>query len=276
MAGQVKHAKIFSGIVPDLTLLSVLTTAEGPKHRCAHLRGGRRAARRGHRAARFDRVPAAAAGRRGTSDRTPLRTKMSAPTSRSATGWPTPWRRSISARRSRSRTRRWSRSRRWRARTRRSRRAGRARRAWRARRQGGQAESGHALRRAGRRHWPRSRRWRAAGATALSIDAGQTLVHRRRPRVHAAPECIVGRQLASHRPRRRSETAVPAEPLRVAVVGVGHLGRHHARILSDARGRPAGRRSSTSMHERAEAAAAASGTRAPDRLPRAGSGRSMR
>jgi hypothetical protein len=30
MAGQVKHVKIFSGIVPDLTLLSVLTRS-GPR-----------------------------------------------------------------------------------------------------------------------------------------------------------------------------------------------------------------------------------------------------
>ena len=46
MAGQVKHVKIFSGIVPDLTLLSVLTRLQGAEHRRADLRGRRRAARR--------------------------------------------------------------------------------------------------------------------------------------------------------------------------------------------------------------------------------------
>ena len=43
MAGQVKHVKIFSGIVPDFTLLSVLTTSQGAQHRRADLGGRRRA-----------------------------------------------------------------------------------------------------------------------------------------------------------------------------------------------------------------------------------------
>ena len=37
MAGQVKHVKIFSGIVPDLTLLSVLRRLQGEEHRRADL-----------------------------------------------------------------------------------------------------------------------------------------------------------------------------------------------------------------------------------------------
>ena len=44
MAGQVKHAKIFSGIIPDLTLLSVLTKLKAQQHRRAHLRRRRSAA----------------------------------------------------------------------------------------------------------------------------------------------------------------------------------------------------------------------------------------
>ena len=42
MAGQVKHVKIFSGIIPDITLLSVLDATQGAQHRRADF-GGRRA-----------------------------------------------------------------------------------------------------------------------------------------------------------------------------------------------------------------------------------------
>ena len=45
MAGQVKHVSIFSGIVPDLTLLSVLQAPQEPQHGRAHRRRRRRHAR---------------------------------------------------------------------------------------------------------------------------------------------------------------------------------------------------------------------------------------
>jgi hypothetical protein len=67
---------------------------------------------------------------------------------------------------------------------------------------------------------------RVAGATALSIDAGKTLVLDGEHVLASANDAsiaIVGRP-----PRG----PVPPEPLRLAVIGVGHLGRHHARILS--------------------------------------------
>ena len=60
---------------------------------------------------------------------------------------------------------------------------------------------------------------RAAGATALSVDAAKTLMLDGDAIIKAANDAgiaIVGRRMS----------------LRVAVIGVGHLGRHHARILS--------------------------------------------
>ena len=61
MAGQVKHVKIFSGIIPDLTLLSVLTRlkARNTDALISAVADVMRDER--HRAARFDGVPAAAA-----------------------------------------------------------------------------------------------------------------------------------------------------------------------------------------------------------------------
>ena len=37
MAGQVKHTKLFAGIVPDMTLLGVLMRLKAQEHRRAHL-----------------------------------------------------------------------------------------------------------------------------------------------------------------------------------------------------------------------------------------------
>ena len=67
---------------------------------------------------------------------------------------------------------------------------------------------------------------RVAGATALSVDAGKTLVLDGEHVLASANEgsiAIVG---------RRATRPMPPDPLRLAVIGVGHLGRHHARILS--------------------------------------------
>jgi DUF1009 family protein/predicted dehydrogenase len=67
---------------------------------------------------------------------------------------------------------------------------------------------------------------RRAGASALSVDAGRTLVmdgdQRKSGSRRAAP------LTAPAKWRRR----VADKALQVAVIGVGHLGRHHARILS--------------------------------------------
>ena len=64
---------------------------------------------------------------------------------------------------------------------------------------------------------------KAAGADALAVDAGKTFFIDgeacRRRRKHAAGIVVVGR-------------AGMSEPLRVATIGVGHLGRHHARLLA--------------------------------------------
>ncbi len=68
---------------------------------------------------------------------------------------------------------------------------------------------------------------RAAGADGLSIDAGKTLM------LDGAGD-DGGRQRRGHRHRRAGARDEPArhDGLRVAAIGVGHLGRHHARILS--------------------------------------------
>ena len=65
MAGQVKHAKIFSGIIPDLTLLSVLTRlkARNTDALISAVADVLRDER--DRAARLDGVPPAAARARG-------------------------------------------------------------------------------------------------------------------------------------------------------------------------------------------------------------------
>ena len=71
---------------------------------------------------------------------------------------------------------------------------------------------------------------RVAGASALSIDAGRTLVLDGEHVFKSADEAsiaIVGRPVAEDR---------VADALRFAVIGVGHLGRHHARILSTMEG----------------------------------------
>ena len=66
---------------------------------------------------------------------------------------------------------------------------------------------------------------RVAGARVLSIDAGQTLIFDRDAFFTSANEAgiaVVGR---CHRAWRRWK-------MRAAVIGVGHLGQHHARILA--------------------------------------------
>ena len=75
---------------------------------------------------------------------------------------------------------------------------------------------------------------RAAGVTALSIDAGRTLVFDR-------PALAGGGR--SRRDRHRGTEPLMSAPgvIRVAVVGVGHLGRHHARILAGMPGVQLGR-----------------------------------
>ena len=92
---------------------------------------------------------------------------------------------------------------------------------------------------------------RAAGATALSVDAGKTLMIDGDAIVRAADEagiCIVGRPNAmptheATKARDHERLSAIAScvlvsswwrtmTLRVAVIGVGHLGKHHARILS--------------------------------------------
>ncbi len=74
---------------------------------------------------------------------------------------------------------------------------------------------------------------RVAGATLLSLDAGQDADVRSRGDAEV-------RRRGRHRDRRaaavRQGAVVSAAPLRVAVVGVGHLGRHHARVLANLEG----------------------------------------
>ena len=76
---------------------------------------------------------------------------------------------------------------------------------------------------------------RVAGASALSIDAGRTLVL---DGEHVFASAERGRRSPSSGGRCAERPRV-ADALRVAVIGVGHLGRHHARILVDARRRDA-------------------------------------
>ena len=72
---------------------------------------------------------------------------------------------------------------------------------------------------------------RVAGAKVLSIDAGRTLIFDREAFFASANE-------ARHRRRRRTG---PRRSMKAAVIGVGHLGQHHARILASLPGRLAGR-----------------------------------
>ena len=108
--------------------------------------------------------------------------------------------------------------------------------------------------------WRRSRRCAAAGATALSVDAGRDAdARRRRP-------SIARRRRGGHRHRRArpggtaAEDGVSDRRLRVAVIGVGHLGRHHARILATVPGVDARRRR---RRQRAAGAGDRGGARAP-------------
>ena len=121
-------------------------------------------------------------------------------------------------------------------------RAGASGRARASHHQGGEAESGHAVRRAGHRQRDDSRRCGAAGATALSVDAGRTLIMDGEhvfasPTRPASPSSArAGQQPRAIETARSRRCRVSADALRVAVIGVGHLGRHHARILSTLEG----------------------------------------
>ena len=80
---------------------------------------------------------------------------------------------------------------------------------------------------------------RVAGAAALSVDAGRTLVLDGEHVFASANEAgitIVGRPRAGTADGTGSARVPSPDPLRVAVIGVGHLGRHHARILSTLEG----------------------------------------
>ena len=118
MAGQVKHTKIFGGIVPTSRRCRPAHAAEVAQHRRDHRRRRRRAARPRHRADRFDGVARAAAGEGRRLTRRAPTDARSRPTSSSATAWPTRLPASTSARRSPSSTRRWSPSKRWKGPTR--------------------------------------------------------------------------------------------------------------------------------------------------------------
>ena len=74
---------------------------------------------------------------------------------------------------------------------------------------------------------------KAAGATAISIDAGKTLVvdgDRFFEAADAAGIAVVGRGCALEPRAWLSRFAI-------AVIGVGHLGKHHARLLAGIDGR---------------------------------------
>ena len=133
---------------------------------------------------------------------------------------------------------------------------------------------------------------KAAGATALSVDAGKTLMIDGDAIIKAADEagiCIVGRpdhaRDVDHedtKTRRRTMSDASclrvswcSHDLRVAVIGVGHLGKHHARILSSLPGVELVAVVDTNR-ARAEEIAAANGTRRAVRLPRRCSARSTR
>ena len=64
MAGQVKHVKIFSDFMPDLTLLSVIRKLTSKSTDALIAAVADVHAGEGHRPARLDRVPVAAAGAR--------------------------------------------------------------------------------------------------------------------------------------------------------------------------------------------------------------------
>ena len=89
MAGQVKHVKIFSGIIPDLTLLSVLTRLKS-RNTDALISAVADVMRdEGIELHRLDRVPRAAAGAGRGADRPRARARRRPRISRSATGWRT-------------------------------------------------------------------------------------------------------------------------------------------------------------------------------------------
>ena len=226
MAGQVKHTKLFADIVPDMTLLGVLMRLKSQEHRRAHRRRRRRPARARHRAASTRRrfLTPLLAGEGVLTRRAPIDEER-ARSRRSATG-------GRRHRRPRHRPDRSPSSRQAVVAVEAMEgtdaviaRAGQLAGAGRPRREGRQAESGHALRRAGRRRARRSQAMRAAGATALSVDAGRTLMidgdadrqrrrrgrHRhRRTRASAklAIEALSHERLSSREPARSHASAV--------------------------------------------------------------------
>ena len=253
MAGQVKHAKLFSGIVPDLTLLSVLTKLRVAQHGRPHLRSCRRAQDEGidlldstaflapllaksgvltRRAPSPDDIEDFAFGYRMADAIASLDIGQTVVVKNKAVV-------AVEA----------------------------------------MEGTDDVIRRAGEIAGPGTRivkvakpnqdmrfdvpvvgvatieAMRGAGATALSIDAGTHAGRRRRSRVQHG-----GR--GRHRGRRaRGSGSMADGGLRVAVIGVGHLGRHHARLL----GAMDGVRLTAvvdTVTERAEAAAEATGARA--------------
>ena len=80
---------------------------------------------------------------------------------------------------------------------------------------------------------------RIAGATVLSIDAGKTLIFDRDAFFASANEA--GIMVAPAGPQKAQKRQEEHKVVKAAVIGVGHSGKHHARILAAMPGRLAGR-----------------------------------
>ena len=197
MAGQVKHAKIFSGIMPDMTLLSVLTRLKA--RNTDALISAVADVMRNHGIELLDSTAflAPLLARGGRADRAAAQTRTRRPTSSSGTAMADGIAamdigqtvavkdKAVVAVEAMEGTDADDRARR---------RAGGSRR---ADHQGGEAEPGHAVRRAGHRRRDDCQAMRRAGASALSIDAGRTLVMDGEHVLSSADEAgitIVGRE----------------------------------------------------------------------------------
>ena len=121
-------------------------------------------------------------------------------------------------------------------------RAGHLAGAGRRHRQGGQAEAGHALRRARHRRWrrfgrcarPAPRRCRSTPARTLVLDGDAVFAAADEAGIAIVAGCRSAQSATAGPPKPGEGGSGPTPHDRAArrVIGVGHLGQHHARLLS--------------------------------------------
>ena len=226
MAGQVQHRQIFSDIVPDLKLHRRAGAARASQHRQPDRRGGGRPRARGHHAPALGRVPGGPAGAAGADDAATPRRRRAEGRRLRRDRRPRPGGDGPRADGGREGTRgRGARGDGGHGRDDPPRRA--HRRAGHHGGQGVEAEAGHALRRArrGAGHARRDGRGRRARAGDRRLPHPAD----RPSRLPGAGRFAAGGRLGP-RPRGGGGTCRMPDVVRAGVIGVGALGRHHARV----------------------------------------------